>query len=50
MIFAYFIYNIAVEAYAAVVVVDILLISSILAIINLDILKKNKHIDKTIKE
>ena len=50
MILAYFIYNMMVKAYTAGVVEGILLISSILAIINLDILKNNKQIDKTIKQ
>ena len=50
MILACFIYNIAVKAYMGALVEGVLLISSILAIINLDILKKNKHIDKTIKQ
>lgn len=50
MILACFIYNIAVKAYTGALVEGILLISSILAIINLDILKNNKQIDKLLKQ
>ena len=47
MILTYFIYNIAVEAYTGAFVEGILLISSVLAIVKLDIL--NKKIDKSLK-
>lgn len=50
MIFACFIYNITVKAYVGALIEGILLVSSILAIIKLDILNnKHKKIDKTLK-
>ena len=52
MILSWFIYNISVSAYVGAIFEGILLISSVIAIIKIDILKDKepKQIDKKIKQ